>query len=169
MKLIKRFFVMIFGLLLLSCHQTPPQQQPKKRVKKESQTTAKGLEMLTKEELLKQYQNVYEYQEEDSEQLLGVTVINANKIKFYLATKTLPCDTEYHGVAIRRYLDCFPTIEKDSLKELPKYQYIQLTAYYILTLNFTDEYKEAKISYQPIPEEETDCAPIEAILMTKTP
>ncbi len=42
---------------------------------------------------------VYEYSNGNANQLLGINIINQKSLKFHIVTETLPCDTEYWGVA----------------------------------------------------------------------
>jgi len=50
------------------------------------------------------YEFVYKYSGENSNQLLGINILDEKTIKFHLITETLPCDTEYLGKAIAKDL-----------------------------------------------------------------
>tara|TARA_R110000868_G_scaffold52171_7_gene165058 strand:+ start:3608 stop:4015 length:408 start_codon:yes stop_codon:yes gene_type:complete len=52
----------------------------------------------------KDYARLFKYSAEQDNQLLGITFFDKETIKFYLITETLPCDTEYWGIAENKKL-----------------------------------------------------------------
>ena len=59
------------------------------------------------------FELVYEYSNGEDNQLLGINIIDQKNLKFHLVTETLPCDTEYWGIAKNKYRNLASEVDED--------------------------------------------------------
>ena len=86
-------------------------------------------------------------------------------IKFYLITETLPCDTEFWGIAENKKLK---NISKIDLKKEDEYfvdVYSKAEKEYLVEIKLSEDLSKAKINYVQKDSIDTDCLPITERIM----
>lgn len=110
---------------------------------------------------------IYEYSEEGSKQVIGITKLKNNSIKYHLLTNTLPCDTEYWGIAIDNYADMDPETDEDENGMYPSREYVSEKSEYIVSIRIALDFSKVIIKYTEKEMEDNDCLPITDKLMKK--
>ncbi len=113
------------------------------------------------------YKLVFQYSEQDSDQLLGINVLDNKTIEFYLKTKTLPCDTEYWGRAIVKNLVGDGEVDSDEEGGYFVVEYFKEEKEYKLGIRLAEDYSKVQIKYWQKDSLETDCLPIVGEIMKR--
>lgn len=113
------------------------------------------------------FERVYEYSNGESNQLLGINIIDKKNLSFHLVTKTLPCDTEYWGNAENKYSDIASEVDEDENgTAYGSIEYIKTEGEYTIFIRLAVDSSKVIIKY--IEEnEETDCLPITEKIMKR--
>lgn len=164
----KRYYVLLILLLFVinSCKKedTVKEKQP---IKKENVTTEKeivdSLFTISKNE----YTLLYEYKNGDAYQIIGINILDHKRIKFHLITETLPCDTEYHGIAINNYWDQDPEMDSFNGEGYFVDEYFMEKKEYQLAIRLADDLSKVIIKYHVKDSTETDCLPIDHEIMRR--
>lgn len=163
-----RIIVLLVGIcFLVSCQRENSKSPIRKEIVKSPSSDKKELSYENKpeEEMLKhlkeKYSNVYVYEVASNDaaegkeiQYLAINYLENKNINFYLYTETLPCDTQYFGLAIKEDHPDF-TIFKKEEKE------------YKINIQLNLDKTEATIGYVQKDSLETDCLPIDQTVMKK--
>lgn len=111
--------------------------------------------------LKEKYSNVYLFEEGNAEeaegeeiQYLAINYLDNKNINFYLYSETLPCDTEYFGIAVRKDQNDFIIYSKEENE-------------YKISIQLNLDKSEATINYVQKDSLETDCLPIDQTIMKK--
>ncbi|WNM18341.1 hypothetical protein [Flavobacterium capsici] len=113
------------------------------------------------------YDLIFEYSEEDSNQWLGVSILDKKTIKFHLITETLPCDTYYQGIAINNNWDQDPEIDSDEKGGYFVDEYFMEKKEYQLGIRIADDLSKVIIKYHSKEDLDTDCLPIDHKIMRR--
>ena len=108
----------------------------------------------------KKFSYLFEHKEEESYQLIGINVIGKKTIDFHLITETLPCDTEYWGVAENKYWDKDGEIDEDNSEGYLVDEYLKEEKEYIVGIRIAEDMSKLKIKFIQKDSLETDCFPI---------
>jgi hypothetical protein len=157
--------LLVSAYFLISCRHENSKNSVQKQIDKSSSLPKDGLlnKNKTEDEMLhhlkEKYSNVYVFElvsNDEAEgkeiQYLAMNCLENKNIDFYLYTETLPCDTEYFGLAIREDHNDFTIFTKEE-KE------------YKISIQLNRDKSEATISYVQKDSLETDCLPINQIIM----
>lgn len=104
----------------------------------------------------KNFSYLFEYSEENSKQFLGINIIDKKTIQFHLVTETLPCDTEYWGIAVNKFWDRDKEIEEDYFAD----EYFKEEKEYFVGIRIAEDLSKVKINYIQKDSLNTDCLPI---------
>lgn len=113
----------------------------------------------------KNFSYLFEYSEENSNQLLGINIIDEKTIQFHLVTETLPCDTEYWGIAVNKFWDGDKEIEEDYFVD----EYFKEEKEYFVGIRIAEDLSKVKINYIQKDSLNTDCLPITEKTMNRIP
>jgi hypothetical protein len=115
------------------------------------------------------FELVYEYSNGEDNQLLGINFVDKKIIKFHLVTKTLPCDTEYWGIAKNKYSDFASEIDEDENgTAYGANEYIKNeVAEYTIAIRLALDSSKVIIKYVQEDGLETDCLPIPEKIMNR--
>lgn len=111
---------------------------------------------------------VYQYSDGEDNQLLGINIVDKKTIKFHLVTETLPCDTEYWGIAENKYSDLASEI--DEVENGTGYganEYFKTEKEYNVGIRLAEDLSEAQIKYIQKDSLDTDCFPIAEKIMKR--
>jgi hypothetical protein len=113
------------------------------------------------------FEMVYEYSNGESNQLLGINIIDKKNLSFHLVTKTLPCDTEYWGNAENKYSDIASEVDEDENGiAYGASEYVKTEGEYTIFIRLALDSSKVIIKY--IEEnEQTDCLPITEKIMKR--
>lgn len=103
---------------------------------------------------------VYQYTNEESNQILGINILDKKTIKFHLATKTLPCDTEYWGIAKNKNWNADPEMDEDENGGYAVDEYFIDKADYSIGIRLASDTSKVIVKYIQKDGLETDCLPI---------
>lgn len=164
----KRYYVLLILLLFVinSCKKEDAVKE-KQPIKKENVTTEKeivdSLLVFSKDK----YDLIYEYSDGNDKQLLGINLLDKKSLEFYLLTETLPCDTEYHGIAINNYWDQDPEMDSFNGEGYFVDEYFMEKKEYQLAIRLVDDLSKVIIKYHVKDTTETDCLPIDHEIMRR--
>jgi len=113
------------------------------------------------------FELVYEYSNGEDNQLLGINIVDKKTIKFHLVTKTLPCDTEYWGIAENKYWNQDPEIDEDENGVYPANEYTNHETKYTVGIRLALDSSKVIIKYVQKDDLETDCLPIMEEIMKR--
>ncbi len=160
--------LLVIAFCLVSCKHENPKNPIRKQIGKSSSLTKDGFLNKNKPEdemlnhLKKKYSNVYAYKLSSNDEAVGkeiqylaINYLENKNIDFYLYTETLPCDTEYFGLALKENQDKNLNI---FIKEENEYK---------ISIQLNGDKSEATISYIQKDSLETDCMPIDQTIMKK--
>ena len=110
---------------------------------------------------------VYQYFEGDSKQLLGININDKKNLSFHLVTKTLPCDTEYWGIAENKYSDLASEVDEDENgTAYGVNEYSKTEKEYSIYIRLAIDSSKVIVNY--VEENiETDCLPITEKIMNR--
>lgn len=160
--------LLISAYFLISCRHENSKNPVRKQIDKSSSSTKDGLlnKNKSEDEMLKhlkeKYSNVYVFElgsndeaEGKEVQYLAINYLENKNIDFYLYTETLPCDTEYFGLALEETQDENSNIFTKEENE------------YKISIQLNRDKSEATISYIQKDSLETDCMPIDQTIMKR--
>jgi len=111
---------------------------------------------------------VYQYLNVESNQLLGINITDKKTIKFHLITETLPCDTEYWGIAEDKYSVIASEVDNDENgTAYGAKEYVMIEPEYTISIRLALDSSKVTIKYVLKNGEETDCLPITEELMKR--
>ncbi len=103
---------------------------------------------------------VYQYSDGEYNQTLGINIVDKKALKFHLITETLPCDTEYWGIAENKNLNNDPEIKKDKNGDSFAKEYFSDKIEYRLGIKLSSDSSKVVIEFVQKDGLETDCLPI---------
>ena len=115
----------------------------------------------------KDYSLVFQYSAEEDDQLIGINILDKKTIKFHLVTETLPCDTEYWGIAKNKYWNRDGEVDEDEDGGYFVNEYFKEEKEYIVGIRLAEDLSKIKIKYIQKDSLETDCLPITGIIMKR--
>jgi hypothetical protein len=160
--------LLVSAIFLVSCKHENSKSPIRKQIGKSSSLTKITLINKNKPEdeilnhLIEKYSDVYMFEfssDDEAEgkeiQYLAINYLENKNIDFYLYTETLPCDTEYFGLALKENQHENSTIFSKEENE------------YKISIQLNEDKSEATISYIQKDSLETDCMPIDQKTMKK--
>jgi len=115
----------------------------------------------------KDYSLVFQYSAEEVNQLVGINILDKKTIKFHLVTETLPCDTEYWGIAENKNWNRDGEIDEDEDDGYFVDEYFKEEKEYLVGIRLATDFSKVKIKYVQKDSLETDCLPIAGIIMKR--
>lgn len=104
---------------------------------------------------------VYEYSNGEDNQLLGINIIDQKNLKFHLVTETLPCDTEYWGMAENKYGKLASEVDEDEKgTSIGTNEYVVNKVGYTMVIRVALDSSKVVVKYSQNEGLETDCLPI---------
>lgn len=113
------------------------------------------------------YSLVFQYSEEEDYQLIGINILDKENIKFHLVTETLPCDTEYWGIAKNKNWNRDGEVDEDEDGGYFVNEYFKEEKEYIVGIRLAEDLSKVKIKYIQKNGLETDCLPITGVIMKR--
>mgnify|MGYP000350506692 CR=1 FL=1 len=114
------------------------------------------------------YDLVYKFSNDDSNQILGINYINTKSLKFHLTTNKLPCDTEYWGIAKNDYLDFASEVDEDENgTAYGSKEYVMNKKEYTISIRVALDSSKVIIKYIQVNGIHTDCLPIADKIMNR--
>jgi hypothetical protein len=110
---------------------------------------------------------VYQYTNEESNQILGINITDKKNLKFHLVTETLPCDTEYWGIVEKKNWNADPEIDEDKNGGYFADEYIMDKIEYTIGIRLASDSSKVIIKYLQKDGLETDCLPITGTTMKR--
>ncbi|AOZ99151.1 hypothetical protein [Flavobacterium commune] len=115
----------------------------------------------------KDYSLVFQYSQDEENQLLGINIVDKKTIKFYLFTETLPCDTEYWGIAKNKNWNGDGEIDEDEDGGYFVDEYFKEEKKYLVGIRLATDLSKVKIKYIQKDSLDRDCLPITEIIMKR--
>lgn len=160
--------LLVSVFFLVSCKQENTKSPSRKHISKSSSVTKTTFlnKNISEDEIIKhlieKYSDIYMFEmssDDEAEgkelQYLAINYLENKNIDFYLYTETLPCDTEYFGVAVKENQHDNSTIFSKEENEFK------------ISIQLNEDKSEATIFYIQKDSLETDCIPIDQIIMKK--
>jgi hypothetical protein len=110
---------------------------------------------------------VYQYTNKESNQILGINILDEKTIKFHLVTETLPCDTEYWGIAKNKNWNADPEIDEDENGGYLADEYFMNKVEYTIGIRLASDSSKVIVKYIQKDGLETDCLPITKKIMNR--
>lgn len=114
------------------------------------------------------FEFIYEYSGENSSQIIGIGFLNDHKISFHLITNTLACDSEYWGEALNINSENDFEIDEANGEAYPVNEFQKENEEEILFIRVAINKSKVQIKYLSKDNLETDCLPIQEVILTKT-
>lgn len=150
----------LFGLLSCKNQKTEKEIIPQKAPKIEEKNNQQIFS-------LNDFEMVYQYSNGESNQILGINRIDKKKLSFHIVTETLPCDTEYWGIAENRYSDLASEVDEDENgTAYGTNEYIKSEKEYSIFIRLAVDSGKVIIKYVE-ENNETDCLPITDEIMKR--
>ena len=116
----------------------------------------------------KDYLLVYKYSQVEDTQLIGINIVDKKTIKFHLVTETLPCDTQYWGIAENKYSDLASEVDEDENgTAYGANEYIRIEKEYNVAIRLAQDLSKVNIKYMQKDSLDTDCLPITDQIMKR--
>lgn len=115
----------------------------------------------------KDYTLVYQYSDGESNQILGINLIDKKMLKFHLVTETLPCDTEYWGKAENKNWNSDGEIDEDEDGGYFVDEYFKEEKEYFIGIRLDEDLNKVQIKYIQKDSLKTDCLPITGKIMKR--
>jgi hypothetical protein len=158
-----RMFLTIIFLCFISC-----KEEDKKKLIEPSNLKKESVKIKTPIFSERDFAMIYKYSEDDSNQILGIKIINKRKIEFHLVTETLPCDTEYWGIAEDKYSHIASEIDEDeSGTSYGAIEFVKNEAKYIISIRMALDSSKVQIKYSEENDLGTDCLTITGRIMKR--
>lgn len=113
------------------------------------------------------YALVYKYSDGESNQFLGINIANEKTVKFHLVSETLPCDTEYWGIAENKNWNSDGEVDQDEEGGYFVNEYFKEEKEYIIGIRLAEDLSKVQIKYIQKDSLETDCLPITEQIMKR--
>ena len=113
------------------------------------------------------YLLVYKYSQGEDSQLIGINIVDKKTIKFHIVTVTLPCDTEYWGIAENKNWNNDGEVDEDENGGYFSNEYIKEEKEYLVGIRLAEDLSKVKIKYIQKDSLETDCLPITEQIMKR--
>lgn len=110
---------------------------------------------------------VYQYLNGESNQLLGINIADKKTLKFHLVTETLPCNTEYWGIAKNENWNSDGEVDGDEEGGYFVEEYLKEEKEYIVGIRLAEDLSKVQIKYIPKDSIDTDCLPITETIMKR--
>lgn len=153
----KLFLILVFGFI--SCKNNEGSKNIEE-VRIKTQTKDNLVKNIPSKFSQNDFSYVFKYSQDEENQLLGVNVIDEKTIKFYLLTETLPCDTEYMGIAINKNWNSDGEIDDDDGNGYFVDEYFKEEKNYFIAIRLATDLTKVKIKYLQKDSLDTDCLPI---------
>jgi len=160
----KIFLILILGFTSCKNNDVP---KSVKFVEAKSQANKNIKENIPSEFSQKDYSLVFQYSQDEEKQLLGINIVDKKTIKFHLITETLPCDTEYWGIANNKNWNGDGEIDEDEDGGYFVDEYFKEEKEYLVGIRLANDLSKVKIKYIQKDSLETDCLPITEIIMKR--
>ena len=163
---IRLFIAFFFIILFSSCKKDVEDGKvnvPSKEIKKKKSLN----DTLNFEKKLANFSMLYKYADDESSQTLGITLLKNHTANFYLFTETLPCDTEYWGIAKCEYWNMDPETDEDENGLYPSREYSTEKDNYDLSIRIALDSTKVVIKFAFKDSSETDCFPIVETIMKR--
>lgn len=155
-----------FLILVLSCSSCKNNEQTKvDELKKQLiESIDPNMKMEFSQEI---FQYVYEYSQGESNQMLGIKIIDKKTIQFHVVTKTHNCFVEYWVVAKNKNWD--KDREMDEVDDEGYFvdEYFKEEEEYSIGVRLAKDFTKAKIKFIQKDNLETDCLPITDKIMKR--
>ena len=165
MKEYKKIFLILI-LSFTSCKNDDSSKNVK-TIEAKTQTNKKIEENIHSEFSQKDYSLVFQYSQNEDNQLLGINIVDKKTIKFHLVTETLPCDTEYWGIARNKNWNTDGEIDEDEDGGYLVDEYFNEKKEYLIGIRLATDLSKVKIKYIQKDNLNTDCLPITEIIMKR--
>lgn len=113
------------------------------------------------------YKLVYKYLQGEDIQLIGINIVDKKTIKFHLVTETLPCDTEYWGIAENKNWNGDGEVDEDEEGGYFANEYFKEEKEYFVGIRLAEDLTKVKIKYIQKDSLDTDCLPITNQIMKR--
>jgi hypothetical protein len=110
---------------------------------------------------------VYQYSNGDSNQILGINILDKKSLKFHIVTETLPCNTEYWGIAENKNWNSDGEIDEDENGGYFVDEYFSDKAEYLVAIRLAADSSKVIIKFLQKDGLETDCLPITHKIMKR--
>ena len=115
----------------------------------------------------KDYSLVFQYSQDEDNQLLRIDIVDKKTIKFHLITETLSCDTKYWGIAKNKNWNRDGEIDEDEEGGYFVDEYFKEEKEYLIGFRLATDLSKVKIKYIQKDSLDTDCLPITEIIMKR--
>jgi hypothetical protein len=115
----------------------------------------------------KDFSLLFQYSQAEDNQLLGINIVDKKTIKFHLVTETLPCDTEYWGIAENKNWNGDGEMDEDEDGGYFVDEYFKEEKEYLVGIRLATDLSKVKIKYIQKDSLGTDCLPITEIIMKR--
>lgn len=155
MKFLAKIFL-ILTFILTSCKNKEAIENDRTLESKTSITQSTE-ESKSADLYLKDFSYLFEYNEENSNQLIGIDIVDKKTIKFHLITETLPCDTEYWGIAENELYEGHGEID----------EYLKEEKEFLIGIRLAENLSKVTVNYIQKDSLYTDCLPITQKIMKR--
>lgn len=165
MKEYKKIFLILI-LSFISCKNNEASKNVK-TVEAKTQANKNFKKNIPSKFSQKDYSLLFQYSQDEDNQLLGINIVDKKTIKFYLVTETLPCDTEYWGIAKNKNWNGDGEIDEDEDGGYFVNEYFKEEKEYLVGIRLATDLSKVKIKYIQKDSLDTDCLPITEIIMKR--
>lgn len=113
----------------------------------------------------KKFSYQFKFSDTNSLQIIGINIVDNKTIEFHLYSETLPCDTEYFGIAENKNWNLDGEIDEDEDGAYFVNEYFKETEDYAIAIRLAEDLSKVQIKYIPNNSLETDCLPITRKIM----
>ena len=160
----KIFLILILGFI--SCKNNDASKDVK-TVESKTQTNKKIEKNIPPKFSQKDFLLLFQYSQDEDNQLLGINILDKKTIKFHLVTETLPFDTEYWGIAENKNWNGDGEIDEDEDGGYFVDEYFKEEKEYLVGIRLATDLSKVKIKYIQKDSLGTDCLPITEIIMKR--
>jgi hypothetical protein len=161
-KFTKIIIIIIFSFI--SCKNNDTTKNDKNI---HSKIPGKIEENITPEFSQNDFSYVFQYSQDEDSQLLGINIVDKKNIKFYLITETLPCDSEFWGIAENKNWNSDGEIDEDEEGGYFVNEYFKEEKEYLVGIRLAEDLSKVQIKYIQKDSLETDCNPITSKIMKR--
>jgi hypothetical protein len=115
--------------------------------------------------LEKKFSYQFKFSDTNSHQIVGINLVDSKTIEFHLITETLPCDTEYYGIAVNKNWNLDGEIDEDDEGGYFVNEYFKEAEEYTIAIRLAEDLSKVQIKYIQNNGLETDCLPITQKIM----
>jgi hypothetical protein len=164
-----KYYKEIFSILIfifVSCKDNETTENVK-TLESTSSTSGSTKEINSADFVQKKSTYLFEYSDDNSNQFIEINIIDKKTIKFHLVTETLPCDTEYSGIAENKFWDGDGEIDEDSEGGYFVDEYFKEEKEFLIGIRLAEDFSKVKIKYIQKDSLNTDCLPITQKIMKR--